>query len=202
VIVYSWRSCRDTLSIEILEAGVLVYAAVGAAGLLFLLVMLVGGDMFGGDGHDHAFDQDADSGGPGFLSARVIAAFMTAFGVGGVVGRYYELSHPASSGVGVAAGFGMAAIVYQFAKFLYSQQASSELRIAGLVGQHGEVTISIPDNAVGEVIVAAGGERTAHIARSADGAAIAVGTEVVITSLRGQSVVVTRAASPAKGASS
>jgi membrane protein implicated in regulation of membrane protease activity len=161
--------------------------------------MLVGGE-FGGDGHDHAFDQDAGSGGPGFVSARVIAAFMTAFGVGGVVGRYYGFSHPASSGVGVAAGFGMAAIVYQFAKFLYSQQSSSELRIAELVGQHAEVTIAIPDNAVGEIIVAVGGERTAHIARSADGTAIAAGTEVVITSLRGQSVVVTRAPAPAKGA--
>jgi membrane protein implicated in regulation of membrane protease activity len=178
---------------------VFVYAAVGAAGLLLLLVMLVGGE-FGGDGHDHAFDQDAGSGGPGFVSARVIAAFMTAFGVGGVVGRYYGFSHPASSGVGVAAGFGMAAIVYQFAKFLYSQQSSSELRIAELVGQHAEVTIAIPDNAVGEIIVAVGGERTAHIARSADGTAIAAGTEVVITSLRGQSVVVTRAPAPAKGA--
>jgi membrane protein implicated in regulation of membrane protease activity len=181
---------------------VLIYAAVGAAGLFLLLVMLVGGDVFGGDGHDHAFDADADSSGPGFLSTRVIAAFMTAFGVGGVVGRYYGLSHPASSGVGVVSGFLMAAVVYQFAKFLFSQQASSELRIAGLMGQHGEITVAIPDNAVGEVIIAFGGERTAHIARSADGAAIAAGTEVVITGLRGQSVVVTRVSAPATGAPS
>jgi membrane protein implicated in regulation of membrane protease activity len=182
---------------------VLVYAAVGAVGLLFLLVMLVVGDVFGGDHDAGGFDHDGDAGGgPGFLSARVIAAFMTAFGVGGVVGRYYGLSHPASSGVGVAAGFAMAGVVYQFARFLYSQQASSELRITRLIGLHAEVTVSIPPNAVGEIIVTAGGERTAHIARSNDGGAIAAGTEVVITSLLGQSVVVRRAVAPAGGATS
>src|SRR6476620_4629651 len=101
---------------------VLVYTAVGAIGLLFLLTMLFVGDLFGGDhDFDHGFDHDGDAGGgPSFFSARIIAAFMTAFGVGGVVARYYELSHPASSGVGVAAGFVMAGLVYQFARFLYS----------------------------------------------------------------------------------
>jgi membrane protein implicated in regulation of membrane protease activity len=183
---------------------VLVYAAVGAIGLLFLLTMLFVGDLFGGD-HDfeHGFDHDGDAGGgPSFLSARIIAAFMTAFGVGGVVGRYYALSHPASSGVGVVAGFGMAWLVYQFARFLYSQQASSELRMAGLVGRHGEVTIGIPASGVGEIAVTVGGERTTHIARSADGGAIATGTEVVVSSVLGPSVIVTRASVPATGASS
>jgi membrane protein implicated in regulation of membrane protease activity len=174
---------------------VLVYTAVGAIGLLFLLTMLFVGDLFGGDhDFDHGFDHDGDGGGgPSFFSARIIAAFMTAFGVGGVVARYYELSHPASSGVGVATGFVMAGLVYQFARFLYSQQASSELRMAGLVGRHGEVTIGIPSGGVGEITVTVGGERTTHIARSADGAAIAAGTEVVVSSVLGPSVVVTRA---------
>jgi membrane protein implicated in regulation of membrane protease activity len=174
---------------------VLVYTAVGAIGLLFLLTMLFVGDLFGGDhDFDHGFDHDGDvGGGPSFFSARIIAAFMTAFGVGGVVARYYELSHPASSGVGVAAGFVMAGLVYQFARFLYSQQASSEVRMAGLVGRHGEVTVGIPAGGVGEITVTVGGERTTHIARAADGAAIAIGTEVIVGSVLGPSVVVRRA---------
>lgn len=181
----------------------LVYAAVGAFGLLFLLVMLVLGDVFGGD-HDagHGFDHEGDGGGPGFLSARVIASFMTAFGVGGVVARYYQLSHPVSSGVGIAAGLVMATLVYQFAKFLYGQQSSSELRVATLVGTHGEVTVGIPDNGVGEIMVTVGGERSAHIARSKDGKAIAAGNEVIVAGLLGQSVVVTRAHMSAGRASS
>lgn len=183
-----------------------VYAAIGALGLLFLLAMLFMGDVFGGD---HDFDHGGDIGhdgdfgsGPSFLSARIIFAFITAFGVGGVIGRYYNLSHPASSGIGILTGLLMAGAVYQFAKILYSQQASSELRMAGLRGARGEVTVAIPENGVGEIMLTAGGERTTHIARSADGRAIPAGTEIVITNPLGQSVVVSRTPAPASGVSS
>jgi membrane protein implicated in regulation of membrane protease activity len=168
---------------------VLIYAAIGAFGLLFLLGLLFLGDLGDHDG-DHGGDIDAS--GPSFLSARVMAAFMTAFGVGGVVARYYAVSHPAASGIGVVAGFVMAGIVYQFARMLYGQQASSELHMAGLVGHTAEVTVSIPQDGVGQVTLTAGGERTTHIARSAGGEAIAAGAEVVIEGLRGESLIVHR----------
>ena len=183
----------------------LIYAAIGAFGLLFLLIMLFVGEVFGGD-HDIAHDHDVggdhgDAGGPSMFSARVIASFLTAFGVGGVVGRYYNLSHPVSSGVGVASGIVMSGLVYQFAKILYSQQASSEIQMAGLVGRSAEVSVAIPDGGVGQVALTYGGERTEHIARSTDGAAIPRGAEVVVTGLRGDSVVVARAGSAAPGGS-
>jgi membrane protein implicated in regulation of membrane protease activity len=185
---------------------VFVYAAIGLLGLLFLLAMLFMGDLFGGD---HDFDHGGDIGhdgdfgsGPSFLSARIISSFITAFGVGGVIGRYYNLSHPASSGIGIITGVMMAGLVYQFAKILYSQQASSELRMAGLRGVRGEVTVTIPENGVGEIMLTAGGERTTHIARSADGRSIPAGTEVVITNPLGQSVVVSRVPATATGVSS
>ena len=85
-----------------------------------------------------------DFGGPASSASRIMAAFLTAFGVGGVVARYYGLSHPAASGVGVAAGAVMAGLVYQFAKMLYSQQASSELQMTRLVGRSAEVSVAIP----------------------------------------------------------
>ncbi len=181
-----------------------VYAAIGLLGLLILLAMLFMGDVFGGDhDFDHSVEHDGDfGGGPSFLSARIISAFITAFGVGGVLGRYYNLSHPAASGVGIVTGVLMAGLVYQFAKILYSQQASSELRMAGLRGTHGEVTVAIPENGVGEITIIAGGERTTHIARSADGHAIPAGTDVVISNPLGQSLVVSRASAPASGVSS
>jgi len=185
---------------------VFVYAAIGLLGLLFLLAMLFMGDLFGGDhdfDHGGDFGHDGDfGGGPSFLSARIICSFITAFGVGGVIGRHYNLSHPAASGVGVVTGILMAGLVYQFAKILYSQQASSEVRMAGLKGSRGEVTIAIPENGVGEITLVAGGERSTHIARSADGRPIPTGTEVVITNPLGQSVVVSRAQTPASGVSS
>src|SRR5712675_2153619 len=117
----------------------LIYAAIGAFGLLFLLGMLFVGDLFGGDHDLHVGDAGGHGdvgheGGPGFLSARMMASFLTAFGVGGMVARYYGLSHPASAGCGVVAGFAMSSIVYQFAKVLYPQQASSDVKMTRLIG--------------------------------------------------------------------
>lgn len=183
----------------------LVYAAIGAFGFLFLLVMLFVGEVFGGDhdvGADHDLHADADhGGGPSLFSARIMASFLTAFGVGGAVGRYYQLSHPASSGVGVVSGVVLAGIVYQFARLLYSQQASSEVRVAALVGRLAEVSVAIPAGGVGQVSLTFGGERTEHIARTQDGSALNRGTEVIITGLRGDTVVVAPGSSPAPGGS-
>jgi len=169
----------------------LVYAAIGAVGLLFLLVMLFVGDLFGDHDVDHP-DLDHD-GGPSFLSVRVMAAFTTAFGVGGVLGRFYELSHPVSSGIGVVVGLAMATVVWQFGRLLHSQQASSEIRMVDLVGHPGVTTIAIPEGGAGEVTLTVRGERSAHIARSSDGSAIPRGADVVVRSLGGDSIVVARA---------
>lgn len=171
----------------------IIYAAIGAFGLLLLLLMLVVGEVFGGD-HDlgHA---DADhGGGPGPFSSRVIASFLTAFGVGGVVSQYYGLSHPASSGIGVVAGVIMAGLVYQFARLLFSQQASTDLTMRSLVGASAVVSVAIPSGGVGQVSLSAGGELVEHVARSADGQSVARGAPVVIVGLGGDAVVVKPAA--------
>jgi membrane protein implicated in regulation of membrane protease activity len=171
----------------------LIYIVIALFGLILLLVMLFVGEVFGGDHdleHGEIGGADGDAGGPSVFSIRIMAAFLTAFGVGGVVARFYNLSHPASSGVGMAAGVVMAGVVYQFAKVLYSQQASSELRMTQLVGTLAEVSVAIPAGGVGQVVLSHGGERSEHIARTADGRAIARGTPVRITSLGGDAVTV------------
>jgi len=185
----------------------LIYAAIGAVGLIFLLVMLFVGDLFGGDHEIHVGEMGGDhgdfghEGGPGFLSARVMSSFLTAFGVGGMVARYYGLSHPVAAGWGIAAGAAMSGLVYQFAKILYGQQASSEVQMARLVGKTGEVTVGIPQDGMGQVTLEYGGERTTQIARSNDGHSIPPGTAIVITALRGDSVIVERATAQAPGGS-
>jgi membrane protein implicated in regulation of membrane protease activity len=169
--------------------------------------MLFVGEIFGADheigAHDISLEHaDTDhGGGPSIFSARIMASFLTAFGVGGVVARYYNLPHPAASGVGVVSGIVLSGLVYQFAKFLYSQQASSDVRMTGLVGRSAEVSVAIPRGGVGQVVLTFGGERSEHIARSADGGALPRGAEVVITGLRGDSVVVMPAGMAATGGS-
>jgi len=159
-----------------------IYAGIALFGVVLLLGMLLVGELFGGDheiSHEMAAGHDVDHGsGPNIFSTRIIAAFLTAFGVGGIIGRYYSFSHPVSSGIGVACGVVMSGIVYQFAKILYSQQASSELRMAGLVGTAAEVSVAIPAGGVGQVVVSKGGERTEHIARSGAGQPIARGAQI------------------------
>jgi len=185
----------------------LIYGAIAAVGFLFLLSMLLVGEIFGADhevgAHDVSVEHaDADhGGGPSIFSVRIMAAFLTAFGVGGVVARYYNLPHPAASGVGVASGIVLSGLVYQFAKFLYSQQASSDVRMTGLIGKSAEVSVAIPQGGVGQISLALGGERSEHIARSADGRALSRGAEVVITGLRGDSVVVVPAGAASAGGS-
>ena len=178
-----------------------IYAGIAILGVILLLSMLLVG--FGGDhdiSHEIAAGHDVDhGGGPSIFSTRIIAAFLTAFGVGGVVGRYYDLSHPLSAGIGVVFGLVMSTGVYQFAKILYSQQASSEVRMTGLVGTTAEVSVAIPTNGVGQIVVYNRGERTEHIARSAGGSAIARGLPVTITSIGGDSVTVTPVAKTVGG---
>ena len=129
-----------------------------------------------------------------------MAAFLTAFGVGGVVARYYQLSHPAASGIGVVAGIAMASIVYQFAKLLYSQQASTDLTMNRLVGHlGGGLGGHSGERRRTSVRPAPAGEVSEHLARSAGGGPVARGTTVVITGLGGDSVTVTPGESHAAG---
>ena len=183
----------------------LIYGAIAAFGVLVLLGMLLVGELFGGDhevsAHDVAHGDADHAGGPNIFSTRIIAAFLTAFGVGGVVARYYHLSHPAASGVGTLVGVVMSGIVYQFARLLYSQQASSELQMTGLVCTPAHVSVAIPAGGIGQVAVSAGGQSSEHIARSATGQAIVRGAAVVVTGIRGDAVLVAPAGSQASGGS-
>jgi membrane protein implicated in regulation of membrane protease activity len=177
----------------------LIYAGIAAFGLLLLLVLLFVGEVFGGDqdlAHDGGLGDHDASGGPSIFSIRVMAAFLTAFGAGGVIARHYEFSHVAASAVGITCGVVMATIVYQFARMLYAQQASTDLRMSRLVGVTGEVSVAIPPGGVGQITINAAGERSEHIARAADGRSVSRGTAVTITGLGGDSVIVTPSTPP------
>lgn len=174
----------------------LIYAALGGAGLLLLLLMLIAGGIGDHDVpvHEASFDHgDLDGhGGPSPYGIRVIASFLMFFGVGGMIGQYARWEHPASSALGLGLGLIGATVVYRFARLLHSQEATSELSFGGLLSRSAQVTIAIPENGVGEVSLMVGAEQTAQLARSVDGSAIPSGGEVVITAVRGSQLVVTR----------
>lgn len=171
-----------------------IFLAIAAVGFVFLLLSLIFGELFehfgdgdfGGDG-----DGDYDHGGPSFFSPRVLSVFVTAFGGFGAVGIYYGLSTPAASGVGFGSGVFFGGIIYMFARFLYGQQASTDVRMTDIVGQQARVVVTIPAGGVGQVRCRVGEEVFDKIARSRNGQGIRENALVRIEENLGDVVIVT-----------
>ncbi|HOL71524.1 MAG TPA: hypothetical protein PLA43_09775 [Bryobacteraceae bacterium] len=168
-----------------------VFLSIAGVGFLFLLISLIFGEIF--EHFEGGFDHDIDDGGPGFLSTRVLSVFVTAFGGSGAVATHYGLSAVAASGVGFASGMLFASMIYAFARFLWAQQATSEMRVADLVGQTARVVVGIPSGGVGQVRCRIGEQLIDKIARAADGGAIAEHSVVRILEALGETVIVVRA---------
>lgn len=163
-----------------------VFLAIAAVGFLFLLISVVFGELFDHIGVDH----DLESGGPGFFSGRVMSVFVTTFGGFGAIATYYGLSPVPASMVGFASGLVFASVIYAFARFLYGQQASSQVDAADLVGQTARVVIAIPAGGVGQIRCRVGEELVDKIAQSRDGAAIPENVSVRIDEILGETVIV------------
>ena len=163
-----------------------VFVAIAVIGFAFLLIALIFGEIF--DFFDH--DLDFDHGGPGLLSSRVIAVFITAFGAFGAIATNNGLAPGAASAVGLGSGVIFGGVIYGFLRFLYGQQATSEVLATDLVGQSARVVIAIPANGVGQVRCRIGEELVDKVAQSRDGAAIAENTPVRIEEVLGETVIV------------
>jgi membrane protein implicated in regulation of membrane protease activity len=167
-----------------------VFLVIAVAGLVFLLISLVFGGIF--EHFDASFDHDLDHGGPSFFSPRVMSVFVTAFGGVGAIATDYGMSPLLASAAGIASGFGLSAIVLTFARFLYRQQASSDVRTTDLVGQAARVVVAIPAGGIGQVRCRIGEELVDKIARARDGSAVAENTSVRVEEVLGETVVVSK----------
>ena len=163
-----------------------VFVAIAAVGFVFLLVSLIFGEIF--DFFDH--DVDFSHGGPGILSSRVIAVFVTAFGAFGAIATNNGLGAGPASAVGLGSGLLFGGVIYAFLRFLYGQQATSEVLASDLLGQTARVVIAIPAHGVGQVRCRIGEELVDKVAQSRDGLAIAENTPVRIEEVLGETVIV------------
>jgi membrane protein implicated in regulation of membrane protease activity len=168
----------------------IVFLAIAGVGFVFLLISLFFGELF--DHFDVGLDHDLSHGGPGFFSTRVISVFVTAFGGFGAIATHYGLSPLPASGVGFASGVLFASVIYAFARFLYNQQASSDVRSQDLVGVIGRVVITIPAGGVGQVRCRMGEELVDKIARAKDADPIPENTSIRIEEVLGETVIVRR----------
>ena len=175
----------------------LLYLAIFLLGLLFLLITFVAGEVF-----DFLGDHISHDGDPSHaLSGKTVAAAMTAFGATGMITRVYDFGTGLSVLVSLLAALSFGALVAWLMGVIYRQTASSNITSSTLQGRIGEVTIAIPANSFGEVLVATF-ESTRQIpARSSDGAVIPAGSRVRIVEILGNVVVVELATRPATAAS-
>jgi membrane protein implicated in regulation of membrane protease activity len=172
-----------------------VFLTIGAVGLLFLLFSLLFGEFL----DELHFDFDASHDGPGFFSTRVISIFFTALGGVGAICLSQGMSVAASSAFGLAGGILMGGLIYLFARFLYSQQASSNIDTADLVGLKAEVIVDIPAGGLGQVRCLIGESMVEKTARSKDGIAIAHNSQVLIEGLSNESLIVSPWTAPQDG---
>jgi membrane protein implicated in regulation of membrane protease activity len=166
-----------------------IFLTIGAIGFLFVLISFLFGEIFEGLGAD--FHHDLSHEGPGLISARVISIFVTAFGGFGAIAVSQGFGSLASSLVGLAGGVALGAVVYYFARFLYSQQASSDITSEDLIGLTAQVIVAIPAGDAGQVRCIVGESLIDKIARSRDGSPIPHNSLVRIEEVTGESVIVT-----------
>jgi membrane protein implicated in regulation of membrane protease activity len=163
-----------------------VFLAIAAVGFIFLMISLVFGELFDHLGVDH----DVDMGGPGFFSGRIMSVFITGFGGFGAIGTHYGLSPVPASLLGFGSGLVFAGIIYAFARFLYGQQATSQVDAQDLIGQNARVVVAIPAGGVGQIRCRIGEELVDKIAQSRDGTPIPENTSVRIDEVLGETVIV------------
>src|SRR5688572_29123637 len=165
-----------------------VFLAIAAVGFLFMMISLFFGEIL--DHFDGGLDHDLDHGGPGFFSTRAMGVFITAFGGFGAVATHYGLTPFPAAMVGLASGLVFGSAVYAFARFLYGQQATSELRSADLVGQSARVVVTIPAGGIGQIRCRLGEELVDKVARANDGLSIPENATVKVEEVLGEVVIV------------
>ncbi len=166
------------------------FLAIAAFGFVFLIASSLFGDLFE---HDLNLDHDLDGhAGPSILSGRILSVFVTAFGSFGAIGTHLGYGLGTSTAMGFGGGVVFAAIIYAFASFLYSQQASSHVRMSDLVGNTAEVSVAIPKGGVGQVRCTLGDTVVEKIARARSNEGIPANTLVKIESIVGETLLVHR----------
>lgn len=129
------------------------------------------------------------------LSPVTLAMFIATFGGTGIILKKI-LGWPLYAHLPVAAvsGFAVAALVFWlFWKIFSFTQGSSEARVAEVVGQEAEVTVSIPNNGLGEIAYTVAGARYTNPARTVDGKELPAHVRVKVMQLVGNTYLVQKA---------
>lgn len=167
-----------------------------ALGGLYALVSVVFGDLI-----SHALDGVLD-----FMSLDVLKPMVLMSGVAGFGGAGVLLTEYASFGpvltllLSIVIAVFIAALIYFFyVKPMENSENSTGFSIYELSGKIGEVTVAVPPNGYGEVLVRVGAGNTNQIAASFERQHIASGTRVVVVEVKDDTLYVSALNDPIKG---
>jgi membrane protein implicated in regulation of membrane protease activity len=161
-----------------------VYWSCLYGGIIFAVITVIFGDILGDvfDGIWNALSIDHLD----FLSPMTVVGGITAFGGAGIM-----LERLTSLEAMIVAVFAMmiAAFLSTVVYFIYvkpmkNAENSSGYTMSELVGKIGTITVPIPEQGCGEVLIKIGGGNTNHIACSCDGEKFAAGVRVVVADIK------------------
>ncbi|UWG96606.1 protease [Dehalobacter sp. DCM] len=149
-------------------------------GVLFALVTIIFGDILGNflDGVFDVLAMDHLD----FLQPMVLVGGITVLGGSGIMlSRYTRLEPLSVAVISLAVAIVVSIIVYfAYVKPMKNCENSTGFSINDLVGKIGEVSVPIPVEGYGEVVIKIGAGLTNQIAANMDHAEIPAGTKVVV----------------------
>ncbi len=164
----------------------LVFGACLLVGGGLLLLTLIFDDLFGGV--LNAIHLGFDLG--GVSPTPVLLGFIAMFGIGGLFGLHSLALGPGlATLVGGGAGLVGAGVVLGAFRILGAAQSSEAFSLQDMVGATGRVSVSIPANRFGSVLISFDGA-SHNMAATAD-ADIAAGKVVKVVAIAGNNLVVT-----------
>ena len=131
--------------------------------------------------------------GHGFLDLTSIVAGITMFGGAGILlARYTPVSETLQIVLAVAAAISMSILVHvAFIRPISRAESSIGYSMGELVGKSGTVTIPLPEEGRGEIMLKLTGANICQIAASFDGNEIPRGRTVVVVEVRDNTLYVT-----------
>lgn len=118
----------------------------------------------------------------GFFSLSALVAFLTWFGAAGyLLLKYAAWTLMLTLPVAAVAGIGGGGIIVSVLRWIRRGDRPMRAEDYRLEGTVARVSVSIPENGVGEIVFSLAGTRRNEAARALEGTAIAGGEEVVVT---------------------
>ena len=150
------------------------FVIIGVIGLLTVLLSILLGDILEG-----IFNLDALGG--DLFSVAGLAAFLGAFGFGGVISLAVVDVTWIAVAVGIVAGIAAAAGATAMTRWLKRSESSSTFQSHSMVGSTARVITDIPAGGFGEVRILGAGQSRKRAARSA--VPVPAGTEVWVSAI-------------------